>query len=111
MYRDGLGLTVLGGFDNHQGFDGVMLGMPASPYHFEFTVCRTHPVKATPTSEDLCVFYVPDPKQWLARCEAMLSAGFKPVSSFNPYWDQRGRTFEDADGYRIVIEQSEWTAA
>lgn len=26
FYRDGLGLTVLGSFADHAGFDGVMLG-------------------------------------------------------------------------------------
>lgn len=28
FYRDGLGLTVLGEFRDHDGFDGVMLGHP-----------------------------------------------------------------------------------
>jgi prolyl oligopeptidase len=38
----------------------------------------------------------------------MLAAGFKQVSSFNPYWETRGRTFEDPDGYRVVLQQAEW---
>lgn len=37
FYRDGLGLEVLGSFENHEGFDGVMLGMPGEQVHFEFT--------------------------------------------------------------------------
>lgn len=40
----------------------------------------------------------------------MLGAGFQEVDSFNPYWKQHGRTFEDADGYRVVIEQASWKA-
>ena len=31
-----------------------------------------------------------------------LAAGFKQVSSFNPYWETRGRTYEDPDGYRAL---------
>jgi hypothetical protein len=38
----------------------------------------------------------------------MVAAGFKQVASFNPYWDMRGRTYEDADGYRTVLEREEW---
>jgi hypothetical protein len=39
----------------------------------------------------------------------MLAAGFRQVTSFNPYWDVRGRTYEDEDGYRIVLQNAEWT--
>ena len=108
MYREGLGLHELGRFENHAGFDGVMLGLPDASWHFEFTVCRTHPVQPTPTPEDLAVFYLPDPGQWQARCAAMAEAGFREVDPFNPYWQQRGRSFEDPDGYRVVLQQAEW---
>lgn len=111
MYRAGLGLAVLGRFEDHEGFDGVMLGDPALPYHFEFTHCRTHPVRPAPTVEDLAVFYVPDAAEWQRRCTAMLAAGFREVAPFNPYWKQRGRTFSDPDGYRVVIEQSDWSVS
>ncbi|HEY2189748.1 MAG TPA: hypothetical protein VGH48_14425 [Caldimonas sp.] len=40
----------------------------------------------------------------------MVAMGFAPVQPFNPYWQQRGRTFRD-DGYRVVLEQSAWDAA
>lgn len=28
------------------------------------------------------------------------------ATSFNPYWDASGQTFEDADGYRIVLQNA-----
>jgi len=87
-----------------------MLGAPDSGYHFEFTRCRTHPVEPTTTPEDLVVFYVPLQTQWQALCDSALAAGFRPVASFNPYWEARGRTFEDADGYRLVLQRDEWRA-
>jgi hypothetical protein len=108
MYRKGLGLTEIGRFEDHEGFDGVMLGRTGLGYHFEFTYCRTHPVEPRPTPEDLVVFYLPDPAEWRRTCQSMREAGFKEVSPFNPYWQQRGRTFEDHDGYRVVLEQAEW---
>lgn len=108
MYCQGLGLRVIGSFKDHEGFDGVMLGRSGMDYHFEFTQCRTHPVRPQPTPEDLVVFYLPDANAWQAACEAMLAAGFAPVASFNPYWDLRGRSFEDPDGYRVVLQQAQW---
>jgi hypothetical protein len=38
----------------------------------------------------------------------MRAAGFKQVASLNPYWDVRGHTYEDQDGYRIVLQNAEW---
>lgn len=109
MYRSGLGLVRLGHFENHEGFDGVMLGMPGGHFHFEFTFCRADPVTPTPTAEDLLVFYVPERKDWEARCRAMKEAGFVEVPSMNPYWGRQGRTFQDPDGYRVVIQCASWT--
>lgn len=111
MYRAGLGLARLGHFDDHEGFDGVMLGEPGGAWHLEFTVCRRHPVDPSPTPEDLLVFYVPDPHAWERRCAAMAAAGFREVGSLNPYWDREGRTFEDPDGYRVVVQRAAWTGA
>ena len=108
MYSHGLGLRVVGSFEDHEGFDGVMLGTPGSGYHFEFTRCRNHPVEPTPTPEDLVVLYVPRNAEWQAMCTSVLGAGFKQAASFNPYWEVLGRTFEDADGYRIVLQCDEW---
>ena len=108
MYRVGLDLNVLGSFKDHQGFDGIMLGKSGTQYHFEFTHHRGHKVGKAPTQDNLLVFYVPDRAEWESACARMESAGFMLMPSYNPYWDQDGRTFEDADGYRVVLENGEW---
>jgi catechol 2,3-dioxygenase-like lactoylglutathione lyase family enzyme len=108
MYEHGLTLAELGRFENHEGFDGVMLGDPDGPFHFEFTHCRHHPVSPAPTPEDLVVFYVPEPKDWEDRCRKMRDAGFAAVEPFNPYWSRVGATFRDHDGYRVVIQRADW---
>lgn len=110
MYTEGLGLTRLGHFAEHDGFDGVMLGEPGGAWHLEFTVCNTHPVAPTPTPEDLLVFYLPDQHAWTVRCDAMQAAGFRVVRSLNPWWDVSGRTFEDHDGYRVVVQCAAWVS-
>ena len=109
MYRRGLGFGIIGSFEDHAGFDGVMLGAAGSGYHFELTRCRFHPVAPAPTAEDLVVFYLADFAEWQAACERMAAAGFAQVESFNPYWDARGRTYEDADGYRFVLKHAQWS--
>ncbi|WP_420360213.1 hypothetical protein [Agrobacterium vitis] len=30
------------------------------------------------------------------------------ITSYNPYWDNLGKTFEDPDGYRVVLQNSAW---
>lgn len=111
QYKVGLSLEQIGSFDEHDGFAGVMLGKTGEPFHFEFTFCRAHPVKPSPTVEDLLVFYVPDNGDWQECCRRMQQAGFVEVPPFNPYWSQRGRSFRDNDGYIVVIQQSSWSAA
>ncbi|HTN48513.1 MAG TPA: VOC family protein [Burkholderiaceae bacterium] len=108
LYRRGLGLEVVGEFRDHDGFDGVMLGAPDAGYHFEFTRSRRHPIRPAPTPEDLVVLYLPDAAQWTDACVRMVSAGFATVPSSNPYWDVRGRTFADTDGYRTVLQRASW---
>jgi catechol 2,3-dioxygenase-like lactoylglutathione lyase family enzyme len=111
MYQLALSLEEIGRFEDHQGFDGVMLGHRDQAFHFEFTFCRGHPVSPSPSHEDLLVFYVPEPEAWSRRCDLLRQAGFAEVKSFNPYWERLGCTFEDFDRYRVVIQRSAWSHA
>ena len=108
FYRDGLGLDLLYRFEDHDGFDGIMLGSVGSPYHFEFTRSKGHSAGKAPTQDNLIVFYIADDEAWRRAVERMGAAGFTPVASFNPYWDREGRTFEDPDGYRVVLQRGSW---
>jgi catechol 2,3-dioxygenase-like lactoylglutathione lyase family enzyme len=108
LYRDGLGLEVLTDFYDHEGFDGVILGDKASSYHLEFTHHRGTLVGKAPTADNLLVFYIEDKEEWERRCIQAESSGFKTVVSYNPYWDIEGKTFEDYDGYRVVLQNSVW---
>lgn len=109
FYTSGLGLQVIGHFEDHDGFDGVMLGRPKAPYHLEFTRKRGHVVGGAPTEDNLLVFYLPDRGEWQRLVDRMKAAGYFPVASFNPYWDARGVTFEDPDGYRVVLQGEGWS--
>lgn len=108
FYCDGLGLEKLAEFRDHAGFDGLMLGQPGLPYHFEITTRRGHLAGRAPTQENLLEFYLPDLAKWTQAVERMVRQGYPPVTSANPYWDVHGKTFEDPDGYRIVLQQAAW---
>lgn len=111
FYRDGLGFDVLGHFEDHAGFDGVMLGHRGVAYHLEFTHRRGQQVGRAPTEENLLVFYLPERDVWQAAVDHLIEAGHTPVAAANPYWDQSGATFEDPDGYQIVLQNAAWPNA
>lgn len=103
MYTEGLGFSVIGGFDNHGDFSGRMVGHHKHHFHLEFTTHAEERAGHAPSSENLLVFYLPDEHEYQETISSMHSAGFKQVKSFNPYWENNGQTFEDLDGYRVVI--------
>ena len=103
MYRIGLGLEILGSFENHIGFDGIMLGEKDSDFHLEFTQEKGKPAPLCASAEDLLVFYYSDEDVYKQTDRNMDAAGFLRVSAHNPYWNLHGKTFEDPEGYRVVI--------
>jgi hypothetical protein len=109
FYVVGIGLQHLDSFVDHEGFDGVMLGAPDAAYHLEFTRRPGHAAGVAPNKEQLLVFYLPDPDEWKAAIGRMTAAGFHPVPSINPYWDRGGVTFEDPDGYGVVLYNGRWS--
>ena len=110
FYVEGLGLRVLGSFEDHEGFDGVMVGFPGARTHLEFTRRQGQPVGRAPTEDHLLVFYMPDHADWQASVDRMQAAGYRAVPSSNPYWDRDGISFEDPDGYRVVLQNSKWSS-
>ena len=109
FYVKGLGLSVLGSFEDHDGFDGVMIGIANGSYHFEFTYQRGHLAGRAPTQDNLLVFYFADEAEWKAAADQMTAGGYEPVGSYNPYWDRHGLTYEDPDGYRVVLHNGAWS--
>ena len=109
FYRDGLGFEVLYEFRDHDGFDAVMLGSRTAGYHLAFVHKRGHKIEAAP-EDNLLVFYLPDADEWTRAVARLEALGHRAVKAFNPYWDKNGKTFEDPDGYRVVLQQASWPA-
>ncbi|MDQ7957026.1 MAG: VOC family protein [Rhodocyclaceae bacterium] len=108
FYRDGLGMQILGVFDDLAGFDGMVLGRKDTPYHLEFVRRRRHRPALAALQEQLLVFYLAERADWQAAVDGMRAAGAPAVKSALPFWDARGLTFEDPDGYRVVLQQGAW---
>ena len=103
FYRDGLGLREIGRFKGHDGYDGVMLGLPGLTYHLEFTQRDGATPCPAPSKDNLIVLYVQDLHE-LTRMRNRLEAfGYSPVAPENPFWSDKSVTFEDPDGWRVVL--------
>jgi GNAT superfamily N-acetyltransferase/catechol 2,3-dioxygenase-like lactoylglutathione lyase family enzyme len=104
FYRDGVGLNEIGGFRGHDGYDGVFLAVPGTGTHLELTSGGDRGTPA-PHPESLLVLYVGD-DDTVRKIAARLAVD--PVQPANPYWADHGVTFEDPDGFRVVLVPEYW---
>jgi catechol 2,3-dioxygenase-like lactoylglutathione lyase family enzyme len=103
FYSEGLGLEILGSFKDHDGYSGVMVGLPGREYHLEFTEHEHGSPCPAPTKDNLLVFYIPDTVAIETIAARLGEMGHAPVEPENPYWQKQGLTFEDPDGWRVVL--------
>jgi catechol 2,3-dioxygenase-like lactoylglutathione lyase family enzyme len=106
FYRDGLGLNELGGFEDHDDYQGVFLEVPGTGAHLELTAGGVHGAPV-PHPESLLVLYLGD-EDTVRTVAARLAV--EPVAPANPYWAEHGLTFEDPDGFRVVLVPERWEA-
>jgi catechol 2,3-dioxygenase-like lactoylglutathione lyase family enzyme len=107
FYRDGIGLTEIGAFRGHDGYDGVFLAIPGSGAHLELTAGGKHGAPA-PHEESLLVLYLGDDGALRAVAARL---GIDPIAPANPYWAEHGMTFLDPDGFRVVLVPEHWEAS
>ena len=89
-------------FQRHAGYDGVMLGLPGSDYHLEFTSHVDGSPCPAPTRDNL--LYFGGDAQMYETVERLAAAGHQRVQAEYPYWAGVGAlTVEDPDGWRVVI--------
>jgi catechol 2,3-dioxygenase-like lactoylglutathione lyase family enzyme len=107
FYCAGLGLEELGRFDDHDGYEGVFIGLPGSELHLEFTSHENGSPCPAPTADNLLVFYVGSVEARDAVAEQLHGIGVSSVAPENPYWEAAAAlTFEDPDGWRVVLVPS-----
>lgn len=107
FYEKGLGLKRIGEFYNHEGYDGIMFGLPEEEYHLEFTRHIDGSPCPAPTKDNLLVFYMNEDSEMKKVSTRLHTMGYGEIEPENPYWKDKGITVEDPDGWRIVLMKIE----
>lgn len=102
FYVNGAGLTVKSSFTGHEGFDGLILSAGDASWEIELVVEAGVQAPRAPSHEHLLVLSLPA-KEVERRAERMEALGYEPVKPNNPWWARHGVTFEDPDGYQLVL--------
>ncbi|MDI7742993.1 VOC family protein [Lysinibacillus fusiformis] len=103
FYCIGLGLEKLGSFSGHRGYTGLLIGLPDVSYHLEFTQHIDGSPCPAPSKDNLLVFYMPNEQSIEKITQRLQEMGYPEVTPENPYWEEKGVTVEDPDGWRIVL--------
>ncbi len=103
FYEEGLMFRRIGEFKDHAGYTGVMLGMPDASVHLEFTQHEAPVAAAPPTRDNLLVLYFATREDCNHYAKRLNDLGFPVVEPENPYWLNDATTFEDPDGWRVVL--------
>ena len=104
FYGEGLGLPQLGRFDDHDGYSGVLIGMPGAGVHLELTHHATGSAATKGAADDLLVLYLSDVTAVDALVEGLARQGHPTVAPANPYWEKEGaRAVADPDGRTVVL--------
>ncbi len=103
FYHEGLQFPVIGSFQQHAGYDGVMLGMPDAGIHLEFTRHADGSPCPAPAKDNLLVLYFKSSDERNNYTQRFMQLGYPEVAPENPYWLDHGITIEDPDGWRVVL--------
>ena len=102
FYVNILGLEILGGFENHNNYDGIFIGKPAENWHIEFTKSNEK-INISCNEEDYLVFYPENQLEYDQILKNIETNNIKFITSKNPYWNENGKIILDPDGFGVII--------
>lgn len=102
FYIDILGFELLGGFENHNFYDGIFIGKPNENWHLEFTKSE-ETIEFNFGDDDYLVFYPENHSEYNAIIESISKNNIAFITSKNPYWNENGKIILDPDGFSIII--------
>lgn len=108
FYTSVLNFEVLGKFENHNGYDGVFLGIKGENWHLEFTQSEEKPDSKF-DEDDALVFYPTMQKEYDEILENLQKFEVPILEPKNPYWKDKAICFEDCDHYKIIISKEKLT--
>jgi catechol-2,3-dioxygenase len=97
-----IGLENIGGFQNHDGYDGLFLGKRGLDWHLEFTQSNS-PANHIPDEDDLLVFYVQSETELSDFKRLFAVKKIELHQAKNPYWRSNSLLVKDPDGFGVVI--------
>jgi catechol 2,3-dioxygenase-like lactoylglutathione lyase family enzyme len=102
FYVNILGFERLGGFQDHNNYDGAFIGKADLDWHFEFTESND---KANHhfDEDDAIVLYPSTILEYNIMLDSVSKNNITIITAKNPYWNENGKMFLDPDGFRIVI--------
>jgi catechol 2,3-dioxygenase-like lactoylglutathione lyase family enzyme len=101
FYTNILGFKILFSFENHNGYNGAMLGKSGLNWHLEFTESGTT-ADHTFDEEDILVFY-PEKDDYQEIIKNIRTNHIPIIKAKNPFWEDNGVMIKDPDGHRIII--------
>ena len=102
FYTSVLNFEILGKFINHNGYDGVFLGIKGENWHLEFTQSDETP-NSKFDEDDALVFYPKTQKSYDEILGNLKKFEVPVLEAKNPYWRDKGICFEDCDLYKIIV--------
>lgn len=102
FYTEIVGLEKLGGFVNHNNYDGIFLGHKNSNWHLEFTTSTEKP-KSKFDEDDILVFYVNSEAEIKNIKKILHQKNIKLETPLNPYWVENGIMISDPDHFKIIF--------
>ena len=102
FYTDIVGLEKLGGFKNHNNYDGIFLGQKHSNWHLEFTTSHEQP-KSKFDDDDILVFYVNSEAEFKKVKKTLGQRNITIETPKNPYWAENGIMISDPDNFKVIF--------
>lgn len=102
FYTSVLNLEVLGSFQDHDGYDGVLIGLKGLSWHLEYTQNTQEPHSRF-DEDDALVFYPDSLEAYSKILDNLKLFKIKTIESKNPYWKDKAVCFKDCDEYNIIV--------
>jgi hypothetical protein len=102
FYTQIVGLENVGGFKNHDSYDGLFLGFIGMNWHLEFTVSGEKP-DHTFDEDDALVFYVKSAEELFKIRDRISKNNIVLETPKNPYWVKNGMMISDPDGFKVIF--------
>ena len=102
FYTEIVGLEKLGGFENHNNYNGLFLGHKNSNWHLEFTTSTDKPNNKF-NEDDILIFYLNSEIELAKIKNKIRLRNINLEVPKNPYWVENGIMISDPDSFKVIF--------